>query len=271
MPALSRPEPRANSSALPHRERKARATGPRAGLGLAPKIALVAVLITFLGLTAVTILGYALITAASRDEAGQQLEGRANNVARLIDARVAAALQDLQALTWSRDIQQAVGRQPSAVDGENLALTLGRQPAAGSRRPRAHLERLLTAQLWELLVTDMHGRTAASSEPGEAPAHRNENWWKAAFQGGIYVGDELEWDRSDALWVLPLAVAIRDPGTGEPTGVLRARYNWKIIRDDVLQMERSSPTAYVLVIDGQGHLLAAPGDFDPGHPMGQAP
>src|SRR3989442_5792542 len=31
----------------------------------------------------------------------------------------------------------------------------------------------------------------------------NENWWKAALRDGTYVGDELEFDRSAALWVLP--------------------------------------------------------------------
>src|SRR5712692_462076 len=207
MPALSPSGQRTRTPAPPDRGRETAAAGPRIGLGLAPKIALIAVLITFLGLTAVTALGYAFITAGSREEAGQQLEGRANNVARVIDARVASALQSLQSLTWSREIQQAVssparGYPPSAVSGGRGALSDGRQPTAGSRQPRARLERLLTAQLWELLVTDRHGETVASSETGEAPAEDNENWWKAALRDGTYVGDELEFDRSAALWVL---------------------------------------------------------------------
>src|SRR5712692_9145351 len=140
MPALSPSGQRTRTPAPPDRGRETAAAGPRIGLGLAPKIALIAVLITFLGLTAVTALGYAFITAGSREEAGQQLEGRANNVARVIDARVASALQSLQSLTWSREIQQAVSDQPSAVSGDR------------------RLERLLTAQLWELLVTDGHGQ-----------------------------------------------------------------------------------------------------------------
>src|SRR5947209_2629069 len=78
------------------------------GLGLAPKIALVTVLITLAGLAAVTALGYAFITATSRKEIGAQLEGRAFTVAQVIDARVAGALANLEALTRSEEIRAAL-------------------------------------------------------------------------------------------------------------------------------------------------------------------
>jgi two-component system, sensor histidine kinase and response regulator len=225
------------------------------GLGLAPKIALVAVVITFFGLAAVTALGYAFITTASRNEIGRELEGRAENVARVIDARLASALHSLQALTWSEEIQAAVRPRPLAAGAAS--------PSNERQKPASSLERLLTAHFWELLVTDRHGMTLAGSERGEAFWHGDEKWWNAAMRDGAFVGDELEFDPSSRLWVLPLAVAIRDPVSGEHQGVLRAQYNWQIIREGILQMERTSPTAYVLVVDGAGHLLAGPGQFRP--------
>src|SRR5436190_16558611 len=78
------------------------------GLGLAPKIAGAVVLIMGLGLAAVTGLSYMSVTEASRGEIGRQLEGRAVNAARVIDARVAAALQNLDALGRSEAVQSAL-------------------------------------------------------------------------------------------------------------------------------------------------------------------
>jgi PAS domain S-box-containing protein len=224
---------------------------PYTGLGLAPKIALASGLTTFVGLAAVTALSYAHLTVASRNEIGNQLEGRARNVARAIDSRVAAALQSLEALTRSAEIQEAL-RSREGVRTKGL-------------------QRLLTAHFWELLVTDDRGGTAAASESGEDRAHGREMWWQAAFRDGEFVGDALEFDRSSNLWLLPLAVAIRDPVTGTPVGVLRAQYNWQIVRDTLVQMERSSPSAYVLVVNGTGQLLAAPEPFDPALPIRRNP
>lgn len=243
------------------------------GIGLAPKIALVTVLITFVGLAAVTALGYASVIAVSRDAIGRQLEGRAANVARVIDARVASALQSLQALTWSEEVQKAVLGARRSVLGPVKAGRLGHKSStllpAEHRTPSAEhagaasLERLLTAHLWELLATDRRGWTVSASEGGEAQAHGNEEWFRTAIRDGVYVADRLKFDRSSALWVLPLAVAIRDSATGEYQGVLRGLYNWETIQDDLVQMERQSPSAYVLVVDADDHLLASPGTSDP--------
>jgi PAS domain S-box-containing protein len=220
------------------------------GLGLARKIVLVTGLLTFAGLAAVAGLGYNSVTSVSRDQIGRQMESRAVNISRVVDGRIASALQTVQALTWSEAVQGAL-RRPAI------------RAASGAPTPSPALQRMLTAEIWELLATDRRGAPAAATETDEAAAHGADAWWRTAFRQGFYVGDTLEFDRSSRRWVLPLAVAIRDPVTGMPQGVLRAQYNWEIIRNRVAQMERSSPTSYVLLVDGSGRLLAGPAALNP--------
>ena len=72
-----------------------------------------------------------------------------------------------------------------------------------------------------VFFTDAMGFNVALSGPATDFVQSDEDWWKQAWASGFYVGD-IVFNSSTHVWAMDIAVAMRDPGSGEPVGVMKA-------------------------------------------------
>jgi methyl-accepting chemotaxis protein len=125
----------------------------------------------------------------------------------------------------------------------NASRQLGTEPAL-----RDHLRSYIAgSEFAEIIVTESHGLTVASSGRPSDFVQRDESWWQKAMAGGNYDA-EPAFDSSSGFAALEFAVAIHAPGSQRSLGVLKA----------VVALERLSAllgTEQLEVIDRRGNVL----------------
>jgi len=78
----------------------------------------------------------------------------------------------------------------------------------------------------EVFLTDKYGGLVGSTHRTTDYYQADEDWWQAAYnkgQGAIYIGQPV-YDQSLYALVVQIALPVKDPETGEITGILRASY-----------------------------------------------
>ena len=107
----------------------------------------------------------------------------------------------------------------------------------------------------EIFFTDEYGFNTAMTNPTSDFVQRDENWWKAAWQNGISVG-EVEFDDSAGIWSVDISVRIDDNATGNSLGVMKAVLGVSLIQEVADAGALDVPGSAVTVISNSGLLLA---------------
>ncbi|MCP4768685.1 MAG: HAMP domain-containing protein [Gammaproteobacteria bacterium] len=112
-----------------------------------------------------------------------------------------------------------------------------------------------SAHFGEVFFTDKHGFNTAMTNPTSDFVQRDENWWKAAWENGISVG-EVEFDESADIWSVDISVRIDDPASGRSLGVMKAVLGVSLIQEVADNGARDIPGGTVTVVSSDGQLLA---------------
>jgi len=107
----------------------------------------------------------------------------------------------------------------------------------------------------EAFFTDNNGFNVALTNPTSDFVQRDENWWKAAWENGVSVG-EVEYDDSAGIWSVDISVRIDDPRSGRSIGVMKTVLGVSLIQQVADTGVRGIDGASVTVINGDGMLLA---------------
>jgi len=76
----------------------------------------------------------------------------------------------------------------------------------------------------ELLLTDRHGRLTAASNRVSDYFQADEDWWKAAFDGGVrgrIVVSDVRWDASAHRYAIEISVPVAEPDSDNLGGILK--------------------------------------------------
>lgn len=101
-----------------------------------------------------------------------------------------------------------------------------------------------------IFFTDRYGLTAGASDPTEDFVQSDERWWQEAMRTGLYLGD-AQFDKPSGSWSIEICVAVPHPRTGQPNGVLKAKYNLKDIEYIEHLKPYSSSQCYIVSSDGR--------------------
>jgi len=78
----------------------------------------------------------------------------------------------------------------------------------------------------DLLVTDKYGVVVAASRRPSQLFQGNEDWWKVAWndgRGNFYIGQPVL-DPTNQIAAIKIALPVRDPDSGQPSGVIAVSY-----------------------------------------------
>jgi hypothetical protein len=76
----------------------------------------------------------------------------------------------------------------------------------------------------ELLLTDRHGRLIAASNRVSDYYQADEDWWQAAFDGGVrgrIIASDVHWDASARRYAIEISVPVAEPDSADLGGILK--------------------------------------------------
>ncbi|HEU4388342.1 MAG TPA: cache domain-containing protein, partial [Blastocatellia bacterium] len=85
-------------------------------------------------------------------------------------------------------------------------------------------KRKLRPVMERMFFTDRYGLVVGSTGRTEDFVQSDETWWKTSMKSGFYLED-LGFDKPSGRWAVEVCMAIPHPKTGQPNGVLKAKYN----------------------------------------------
>ena len=141
-----------------------------------------------------------------------------------------------------------VSPDPSA--GKFLALVDMEHPATEHILQTKSSSRYFT----DVFFTDAHGYNVSVTGPTDDFVQSDEEWWKAAWEKGISIGD-VEYDDSNGIWEYSIAVRI-DDDAGEPVGVIRAMLDLSAIQQIATLNASKVESGQVLIFTNNGLPLA---------------
>ena len=112
----------------------------------------------------------------------------------------------------------------------------------------------------EVFLTDLPGVSLATTDRTSDYLQSDEDWWRAAYQNGEYIG-QPEFDASTKTLAINMAVVVRASGSDKIVGVLRTTVNINSLTN-VLQAGMIGRTGQsnIYLPDGQVIRLVASGD-----------
>lgn len=111
---------------------------------------------------------------------------------------------------------------------------------------RSHLKGVFD----RLFFTDRYGLTVGMTKTTEDFVQNDEDWWKKAMKTGMSLGD-IGFDKATGNLSMEICVAVPHPKTGQPNGVLKAKYNLRDAQNYISHFkEYSSGYAYAVSRDG---------------------
>lgn len=162
----------------------------------------------------------------------QKLEEAVTRLSEDIDAFLAERIAEVQSWAASPVVIKAVKKARAAhakegFDGLGLqqveskfrtSKSLGLAPEA-----RAFLGEQIrrSSDFSGVFFTDAKGFNVALSGPATDFVQSDEEWWQRALSSAIFVSD-IVFSSSANVWAMDIAVAIRDVGTGNSIGVMKA-------------------------------------------------
>jgi methyl-accepting chemotaxis protein len=110
-----------------------------------------------------------------------------------------------------------------------------------------------------LFFTDRYGLTVGYTQRTEDYVQSDEEWWRQAMKTGISLTD-AGLDKMTGELALEICVAIPHPKTGQPNGVLKAKYN---LRDAQAYISRFKEytTGYAYAVAKDGTIILHPNEL----------
>ncbi|MEI8350191.1 MAG: sensor histidine kinase [Candidatus Omnitrophota bacterium] len=140
------------------------------------------------------------------------------------------------------------------------------QSEAGSSLMKEYLENrvslsmrdvtVLRKDIAEIFITDKFGALVAASGKTSDFYQADEAWWQKAYNNGngaLYMGD-VEYDASSKTWVIPLAVPMREPGTGKIVGVCKEAFAIDRLFAQIAALELTDVSS-IFVMNKNGRIL----------------
>ncbi len=178
------------------------------------------------------ILGSRLVGDRSREASVDALETNALQAAALTDDFLEDAREIPRTLSESELFVGALKSSIRKVEAEGLAalppeVVDARYAQTGVLQVFPELNRFLeaavqTTKLSEVILTESHGINVALNAPTEDVVQSDEDWWQKTRTVGNPLVLNPAYDESTDTIAIEVTNVVRDPGTGELLGVLRA-------------------------------------------------
>lgn len=107
-----------------------------------------------------------------------------------------------------------------------------------------------------MFFTDRYGLTVGMTTMTEDFVQSDEAWWQKAFNNGVYVND-VEFDKPTGTWTMEICVAIPNPRTGQPNGVMKINYNLQDAQDYISRFKQYD-TGYAFAVTKDGKIVLHP-------------
>ena len=111
-----------------------------------------------------------------------------------------------------------------------------------------------------LILTDVLGRTVATTNPKVQYLHKDTNWWKGAFHQGVgkpFIGN-LMFDDLLQTYTFSISVPVMDSIQYQAVGVLHRIYDAKEFFAPSIDLIRFGKTGHVMLIDSEGRVISCP-------------
>ena len=197
---------------------------------------------------------------------GLDLRAKAAHAANAIDSFLVERIVDARQIATTPKVVDATreGAWRHAQSGLTLIEIEEVEVLGGTARSRgyfpdvdAHLRhrQRISQYFDEISVTDEHGLNVAYSHPTSDFVQSDEDWWKVAWNTGIWIG-EVAFDRSAVEPSIALATRFESATNGERLGVLKASINLRSIQDLMSNGTHGSPGLELTIFDPRGRILA---------------
>ena len=110
-----------------------------------------------------------------------------------------------------------------------------------------------------LLFTDRYGLNVGYTKQTDDFVHSDEDWWQRAFRNGMALTD-VGFDKETGNLSMEICVAIPHPKTGQPNGVLKAKYNLRDAQNYIARF-REYNTGYTYVVSRTGMIVLHPNEL----------
>jgi methyl-accepting chemotaxis protein len=110
-----------------------------------------------------------------------------------------------------------------------------------------------------LIFTDRYGLNVGYTKTTNDFVHSDEDWWQKAFRSGMALTD-VGFDKETGNLSMEICVAIPHPKTGQPNGVLKAKYNLRDAQTYIARF-REYNTGYAYAINKEGTIILHPNEL----------
>ena len=242
---------------------------------------------TFVGVTAVAVIGVSLVTfgamrSAFEKQIGESYTVEVENLGRHVISFFEAKVTEITALTMVDVIKTELEARNQSYTGDADAilaeiLALDEQWVdAGDNDPLIQsiiaLDATLNSTTYQLMdylqafpdqseifVTDRHGATLGATGRLSDYYQADEGWWQAAWndgEGALYISNP-EYDESAGVTASLIAMPVLDEDTGEILGIMRST----LVLDslfEVFEATRYGETGHTILFDGSAEVLYEP-------------
>lgn len=110
-----------------------------------------------------------------------------------------------------------------------------------------------------LYFTDRYGLNVGYTKMTDDFVHCDEDWWQRAFKSGLALTD-VGFDKETGNLSMEICVAIPHPKTGQPNGVLKAKYNLRDAQGYIARF-REYDTGFAYVVSREGTIILHPNEL----------
>ena len=238
-------------------------------MNMRAKLLVLVALVACTSIAVMTFFSYRGIRDTTIQKEGTMLVNKGEEVLHSAEKAVENRVSQLRALALSPSIVEAVraaNQQPTPdaaaleeawvngnEQGDQLAQEI--EGNAVSEQLRTFQQRF--PEQVEVFVTDQAGLNVAMTGRTGDYRQSDEQWWKAAYDGGagaIYVG-KVEYDESAGNYALNIGVPVQDE-QGKTLGVMRGTVDVSMLFEDVASVTVGE-TGHAVLINAEGKVLAA--------------
>ncbi len=249
----------------------------RRGWGMGARVLILVLVSIVLSVAVPAYLTYRAFSSYATTSAGVELERYSVSVVRYANELISGHMLSLEALATSPDIVALV----QSANAENAASPAAELDQWIERTDKAWIDKDPSVKALEqsilanpvaehmrqfkrvlpdekeVFVTDAKGLSIAETDRTSDLKQSDEGWWDACWAGGagaVFV-DEVEYDDSQDIWAMNIAVPVRD---GEKAiGVLRGTVDVSVLVT-ALDAIKIGEKGYVGLVNGGGTVIYAP-------------
>lgn len=248
---------------------------------LRAKLIMAFVLVALVSIGLMTFVINYVIQTKLTQTAGTNLKDAANSRADAISDLISTQLNILSAMSIRKTVIDKVNLSNQTYTGDSDAINAEIdqfdqqwRAASSDNDPliQSRLNSLLALELRglrdlapdhvEIFVTDKYGANVATTNRTSDYSQNDEGWWQAAYndgQGAFYIG-QPEYDQSTGIYVIVLAVPLRDEPAGPTIGVLRSSFRVRALAN-ALNADRFGEAADADILLPSNELLRSEGDI----------